>query len=96
MSKAPFSGTLQGATGWVAYPPPHTPALLAGCMVGMGSILSGRALLSHTRLPTGLESSVGGDTRFGSWLGQSWRGCLATSLLGEAESQHPPALFLEA
>lgn len=74
---------LQGATGWVAHPPAHPlPCWL--CMVGMGSILSGRALLSHTRLPTGLESFQCGEetSRFGSWLGQSWRGCPA-SLLGE-------------
>ena len=74
---------LQVATGgWHISPtPPHLCWL---CMIGMGSILSGRASLSHTRLPTGLEHFKCGEEmpRFGSWLDQSWRGCPA-SLLGE-------------
>ena len=83
---------LQVATGGVAHPPhPPPPPHCWLCMVRMGSILSGRASLSHTRLPTGLEHFNVGRRRPDLDTGLASPGADVQPLCWvKAESWHPP------
>ena len=83
---------LASCHGGVAHPPhPPPPPHCWLCMVRMGSILSGRASLSHTRLPTGLEHFNVGRRRPDLDTGLASPGADVQPLCWvKAESWHPP------